>query len=174
MAVTYPRRCHVCDLTYAHKSSFSRHLSSGKCASHKAGHKTIKSQIVNAQNVTVINQASDTVDVKILEEKLALESQLESMRCELEAIKKRHGETKDPLTDIIYIVQTPHSFAGGLNVFKVGKTKNMMKRKLGYPKDTHIIAQFACIDADILEKKLLDRKSSRQIIYNRTIRNAGH
>lgn len=116
------------------------------------------SQVISgANNVTIINQAPGNADAKIIEEKLALEAQLEDMRSQLEDLKTRHGESKDPLTHIIYIVQTPHSFAGDLNVFKVGKTRDMMQRKSGYPKGTHIIAQFACINADKLEKKLLDR-----------------
>lgn len=169
--IGYPRLCAECNLLYAHRSSFSRHFSSGKCKSTQAGSRTIihnekqsSRQIINAENVTMINQDAKLIEEKLElqkkldQEKLELQKKLDEMKAELEIYKLQEGrEPKKALTDIIYILQTRHSFAADMNVFKVGKTKNMSSRLGGYPKGSHVIAQFACINADVLETKLLQK-----------------
>lgn len=51
-----------------------------------------------------------------------------------------------------YIVQTPHSFNCGLNVYKIGQTINMNNRKGGYPKGSIVILQLLCRDALFFEQ----------------------
>jgi len=94
---------------------------------------------------------------ELIDKNFDLEKQFNEMKLELENLKLQQGAPRRLPKGVIYIAQTRHCIAANNNVHKIGKSIDIIQRRNGYPKGTLIIAYFACIDPDEMERKLLTK-----------------
>jgi len=167
----YPRQCVLCNRSYKSQQTFSSHRK--RCHEFVAQKEVSKRQVEAA-----IARRSSTIDVEVSVKNLprkderedaniiALKNQVDILTRELEIVKLQQdkGDRKVPLTfatgHSIYLAQTRDCFDKDNNVFKIGRTADVLKRQRGYPKGTIFIYNRLCVNAQEMESRILTKAAA--------------
>lgn len=153
----YPRCCNRCGKTYKSKETYYKHKKAKRCERHVDD----KTPIIHAESKIVINDMTEILreeNAKLNEKLAQLEITNSNVLQEVEQLKRmmpNNVKIRQPLDEIIYILETRHCFECQLDVFKIGRCFKIEQRKLGYPKGSRVVAQFACRNSKELEQTVL-------------------
>lgn len=158
--ITYPRTCELCNHTYKNCPNFSRHRKDCKRFQQAVDVDEV-CQLVSIEDA----EGDDDVAVRMKEieqRNVELEKERNLAIQELALLKLQYTTVKSAhyvylKEQWIYLCQTTHCFELHNNVFKIGRTLDMEKRKRGYPKGTIFFVGLRCIDAIMLENALIAR-----------------
>lgn len=142
MVILYPRQCTECNRSYRNRFSYSGHKK--KCERYR--HRNAKVEVVQQPEIDEIPCSVEQIEQ-------------EKLTCSVERIIEQEISFDIPSLQIylktcstFYVLQTPHSYTCGLNVYKIGRTTDMTSRKGGYPKGSIIIQQLLCRDSHHFER----------------------
>lgn len=162
--IEYPRVCKLCNRTYISCRTFSQHRK--KCYHYAAQYEIEQKKIAVAARNAIVDITVNNIDTQARDSNAGLQKQVDMLTRELELIKLQQDKSdrKMPLGYVnghsIYLAQTRDCFDKDNNVFKIGRTTDLFKRKSGYPKGTIFLLNRLCLDAQEMESRILTKAAA--------------
>jgi hypothetical protein len=145
--------CNICKSNFKFESDYLRHEKTKK---HK------KNLSNNLSNNLIINNNLEIIENENLTNQineLNLTNQINELKNKIKYLEIENQNLKNnnkihSNNEYIYIIHPAHCI--NMNVYKIGRTKNIMRRFKDYPKGSELIFTITCNNSILLESEILN------------------
>lgn len=158
-------KCELCNINFKWPADKKRHENTKKHiynskninTCNKTNANPLKIDNINNESEIIINNLKNIInnlknDIKLLNlENNILKNDINNLNLENNILKQNNKI--HPNNEVIYIIHCAQHI--NTNIYKVGRTKNIMKRFKQYPKGSELLYMFNCKNSKLTETNIL-------------------
>jgi hypothetical protein len=155
--------CNICNKNFKYESKLEEHIKTKKHRNNinkdQFINKEIDNTIIQLEEIKILNGKIIELETKINRLKIEnkdkikqLETKINILEIENKCLKQNNKIHND--NEYIYIIHPAQCI--NINIYKIGRTKNIINRFKDYPKGSELLFSISCKNSSLIESKILN------------------